>query len=131
MNNEELIHLAIEARKNAVSPTGYYVGSAIYTTSGKVYTGCNLATEDGLYNICAEQTAIVKMFSEGKEQIEKIAVFGGKGEDLIFTTPCGICRQLLLDVSPKCEVICAYQENGTITYQSFTAKELLPHGYEM
>ncbi len=131
MENEELIKLAIEARKNAVSPTEYYCGSAILTKSGKVYTGCNLGTEDALFDICAERTAIVKMFSEGKDVIQKIAVVGGKREELTFTSPCGVCRQLLLDVSPECEVICGYMENGEMKYQSFTAKELLPHGYQM
>ena len=51
MNNEELIKLAIEARKNAKSPTKYYVGAAILTKSGKIFTGCNLGSENGLYNI--------------------------------------------------------------------------------
>ena len=54
MTNRELIDLAIEARKNAMSPTGYYVGAALLTTTGKVFTGCNLGSEDGIFNICAE-----------------------------------------------------------------------------
>ncbi len=131
MNDEELIHLAIEARKNAISPTGYYVGVAALTKAGKVYTGCNLGSEDGLYNICAERTAMVKMLSEGRQEITKIAVVGGKQDELIVTTPCGICRQLLIELAPEAEVICAYEENGEIKYQVYTVKELLPHGYVM
>ena len=81
MNNENLIELAIEARKNAKSPTKYYVGTALLTKSGKVYTGCNLGSENGLFNICAERVAIVKMLSEGEEKIEKIAtkIYGATG----------------------------------------------------
>ena len=131
MNNEELIHFAIEARNNAISPTGYYVGAAILTQTGTVYTGCNLGSEDGLYNICAERTAIVKMLSEGKQKITKIAVVGGKQGELILTTPCGICRQLLIELAPEAEVICAYEENGKINYQVYMVKDLLPHGYTM
>ena len=71
MNNEELIKLAIEAKKNARTPTKYYVGAALKTKSGKVYTGCNLGRENGIFNICAERVAIVKMLSEGEEEIEK------------------------------------------------------------
>ena len=71
MNNEQLIEMAIVARKNAKSPTKYYVGAALLTKSGKVYTGCNLGSENGLFNICAERVAIVKMLSEGEEEIEK------------------------------------------------------------
>ena len=51
MENIELINLAIEARKNAISPTGYFVGVALLTTEGKIYTGCNLGSEDALFNI--------------------------------------------------------------------------------
>ena len=54
MNNEELINLAMKARKNAKSPTKYYVGVAIKTKSGKIYTGCNLGSENGLYNILSQ-----------------------------------------------------------------------------
>ena len=131
MNNEELINLAISARKNAISPTKYYVGAAILTKSGKVYTGCNLGTEDALFNICAERTAIVKLYSEGKDEIEKIAVVGGTDGNLTFTMPCGICRQLLLNVAPNAELICAYNENDELKIKTFSVKELLPHSYEM
>ena len=131
MNNEDLIKLAIEARKNAKSPTGYYVGASILTKSGKIYTGCNLGSENGLYNICAERTAIVKMLSEGETEIEKIAVVGGPDEELICTLPCGICRQLIFDLGNNIEIIVGYYENGELKQKSFFAKDLLPAGYEM
>ena len=69
MTNKELINMAIEVRKNAISPTKYYVGAALLTESGKVYTGCNLGTEDGIFNICAERVAICKMLSEGERKL--------------------------------------------------------------
>ena len=130
MNNEDLIKLAIEARKNAKSPTKYYVGVAIKTKSGKFYTGCNLGSENGLYNICAERTAIVKMLSDGETEIEKIVVVGGPEEKLIFTLPCGICRQLIFDLGKDIEIIAGYIENGDLKQKTYTAKELLPAGYE-
>ena len=131
MNNEELIKLAIEARKNAKSPTKYYVGVAIKTKSGKVYTGCNLGSENGLYNICAERTAIVKMFSEGETEIEKIAVVGGMENELKLTIPCGICRQLIFDLGKDIEIIAGYYENSELKQKTYIAKDLLPAGYEM
>ena len=105
MNNEKLIEMAIEARKNAKSPTKYYVGAALLTKSGKVYTGCNLGSENGLFNICAERVAVLKMLSEGNEDIEKIAVVGGPEDKLIYTIPCGICRQLLFDLGKGIKII--------------------------
>lgn len=131
MNNEELINLAIEAKKNAKTPTKYHVGVALKTKSGKVYTGCNLGSENALFNICAERVAIVKMLSEGEDEIEKIIVVGGYENELICTLPCGICRQLIFDLEKEIEIICAYYENGNLKQKVYKAKDLLPAGYEM
>ena len=130
MNNEHLINLAIEARKYAKSPTNYYVGVALVTKSGRIYTGCNLGSDNALFNICAERVAIAKMLSEGEELIEKIVVVGGKKDELIFTLPCGICRQLIHDMGKDIEIIAAYYENGELKQKSYKAKDLLPAGFE-
>lgn len=130
MNNEELIKLAIEAKKNARTPTKYYVGAALKTKSGNVYTGCNLGSENGIFNICAERVAIVKMLSEGEEEIEKIVVVGGKEDELVFTLPCGVCRQLILDMGEDIEIVAAYYENGELTQKSYNIRDLLPAAFE-
>ncbi len=131
MNDEELIMLAIEARKKSITPTNYYVGAALQTVSGKIYTGCNLGSTNGLFNICAERVAIVKMLSEGKEKINKIAVVGGTDDKLILTTPCGICRQLIFDLGKDISVITAYYEGKELKYKVQPSSKLLPLGYEM
>ena len=86
---------------------------------------------DGLFNICAEQMAICKLISEGRERIDKIAIVGGPTGKLIHTTPCGMCRQLLLELANDAKIICASGEEGKMEYQTFTPEELLPYGYEM
>lgn len=132
MTNLELINLAIEAKKKAISPTGYYCGAALLTTTGKVYTGCNLGSEDALFDICAERVAIVKMLSEGEKSFSKIAVVGGKGDSLVCTTPCGICRQLISEFRNDIEVILGYQnDNGELEEKVFKISELLPSSYVM
>ena len=131
MNNDELINLAIEARKNAKSPTKYYVGVALLTKSGKVYTGCNLGSENGIFNICAERVAIVKMLSEGDEKIEKIAVVGGKENELVLTLPCGVCRQLIYDLGKDIEIIAAYYEEEKLIQKEFNIKDLLPAAFNL
>ena len=132
MTNKELINMAIEVRKNAISPTKYYVGAALLTESGKVYTGCNLGTEDGIFNICAERVAICKMLSEGERKFTKIAVVGGPEDKLIYTTPCGVCRQLITTFGTDIEVVMGYlNENGEIEEKIMKIKELLPGGFSM
>lgn len=129
MEINELINKAIQARKNAISPTNYFVGAALLTTSGKIYTGCNLGSADALFNICAERVAILKMLSEEKESIEKIVVVGGK-ENLVKTLPCGICRQLIYSLGEEIEIICAYYEKNELKYDTYKIKELLPSGFK-
>lgn len=132
MTNKELINMAIEVRKNAISPTKYYVGAALLTDSGKVYTGCNLGTEDGIFNICAERVAICKMLSEGERSFSKIAVVGGPEDKLIYTTPCGVCRQLIMTFGKNIEVVMGYSnENGEIEEKIMKINELLPGGFSM
>ena len=132
MTNKELINMAIEVRKNAISPTKYYVGAALLTDSGKVYTGCNLGTEDGIFNICAERVAICKMLSEGEKKFTKIAVVGGPEDKLIYTTPCGVCRQLIMTFGKDIEVVMGYSnENGEIEEKIMKINELLPGGFSM
>ncbi len=132
MTNMELINLAIEAKKNAMSPTGYLCGAALITTSGKVYTGCNLGSEDGLFNICAERLAISKMLSDGEKAFTKIAVVGGMGDALIYTTPCGICRQLISEFGNDIEVIMGFKnDSDELEEKVFKISELLPSSYEM
>lgn len=129
MEIKELINKAIEARKKAKSPTNYFVGVALCTVAGNVYTGCNLGSEDGLFNICAERAAILKMLSENPEPIEKIVVVGGE-ENLIKTTPCGICRQLIYNLGKDIEIICAYYKENELIYDTYKIEELLPGGFK-
>ena len=132
MTNQELINLAIEAKKNAMSPTIYHVGAAILTTNGEVYTGCNLGSQDGIFNICAERVAVCKMLSDGKKSFSKIAVVGGLGDELTFTIPCGVCRQLIFEFGRDIEVILGYKdEEGKIVEKVQKISELLPSGFSM
>ncbi len=132
MTNKELIELAINAKKNAISPTKYYVGAALLTTSGNVYTGCNLGSEDGIFNICAERVAICKMLSNGEKEFVKIAVVGGPNEELIYTTPCGVCRQLISTFGNNIEIIMGYlNDKNEIEEKNMKIDELLPGGFSM
>ena len=131
-NHKLLVELAINAKHKAISPTGYHCGAAVLSDSGKIYTGCNLGSEDGIFNICAEQVAICKMLSEENgASFHQIAVVGGHGDELIYTTPCGVCRQLIAEFGKDIEVICAYEEKDSIVEKVFNIRELLPEGYQM
>ncbi len=100
---ERLIKRAKDARKNAYAPySGFKVGAALLTSDGSIYTGCNIENASyGLTN-CAERTAVFKAVSEGEREFETIALVGDSEGP---TTPCGACRQVLLEFSDDMEVI--------------------------
>ena len=126
---KEDIELAKKARLNAHSPYGnYYVGAALRTKSGKVYTGCNVENH-GIQGICAERTAFVKAISEGEREFESIAVVGAPvGEEpTVKCMPCGYCRQFMNEYVDEAFKIYARQGDEVKTY---TMKDLLPHSFK-
>ena len=50
------------------------VGAALLTSTGKVYSGCNVENAAYPLSTCAERTAVVKAVSEGEMSFEKIAI---------------------------------------------------------
>lgn len=93
MTPEELVRQALAAMKFAYVPySGFTVGAALLTKSGKVYLGCNI--ENAAYgpSNCAERTAFFKAVSEGEREFAAIAVVGGKdGDAADIFPPCGVC----------------------------------------
>ena len=97
MKAEELLALAKEAMMGAYAPySGFFVGAALLTKNGKVYTGCNIENAAFSPTNCAERTAFFKAVSEGEREFAAIAVVGGKGGVITsLCSPCGVCRQVM------------------------------------
>jgi cytidine deaminase len=88
-----LLDLANEARRRAYAPySGYKVGSALRTKSGKIYTGVNVESAAYPMTMCAERIAVYKAVSEGEREFEAISVVTDNGG-----SPCGGCRQVLAE----------------------------------
>lgn len=94
-----LMEAAEQARMLAYAPySRFCVGAAILTKTNKIYTGCNIENASYPAGVCAERTALFKAVSEGEREFEAIAITGGKeGEAAQFCSPCGICRQTLVE----------------------------------
>ncbi len=98
-----LLNTAQEARKRAYAPYSHFmVGAALMGESGKVYTGCNVENASYPAGLCAERSAVAQGISQGEQRFAAIAITGGgKGQEspLGPAYPCGICRQVLLELS--------------------------------
>ncbi len=129
MNNKELINKAIEAMTQSYSPySNFMVGAALLTSSGKVYTGCNIENASFSPTNCAERTAFFKAISEGERGFSKIAVVGAlNGIITDYTYPCGVCRQVMIEFcNEDFLVIIAKSEDEYIEHK---LSELLPHSF--
>jgi cytidine deaminase len=100
-----LDHAAREVRKQAHAPySGYQVGAAILTSSGRTFVGCNVENASYGLSICAERSAIVQMIAAGERNPIAIAVvtpgtsrLGPGVESPPLGAPCGMCRQTLAE----------------------------------
>ena len=125
---ENMINIAKTARKNSHSPySNYKVGCALLTKSGKIFSGCNIEN-DGIMSICAERVAFVKAISEGEKEFEALLVVGGK-EELIYTSPCGYCRQFISEFCDKDFTIYMCYDDNKI--EKKTIQELLPDNFNL
>lgn len=108
MNNEELINLAKKIKLNALTDvTGYKVGAVLVAEDGQIFEGVNVEEKDiPNLSICAERNAFQNAFTQGERKFVKIAVVGGMGDKIDETvTPCGVCLQYMLDMSPDINII--------------------------
>ncbi|NQX69029.1 cytidine deaminase [Paenibacillus alba] len=94
--HDELIEAAREARLKAYTPySGFKVGAAIRTKSGKIISGCNVENASyGLCN-CAERTTLFKAYSDGETEFAAMAVIADSEGPV---SPCGACRQVMLEL---------------------------------
>lgn len=128
-DEQKLIDAAKAVRSNAHAPySGYRVGAALLDDAGRVHTGCNVENAAFPEGTCAEANAIGAMVAAGGKRIMKIAAIGGRDE-IEACTPCGGCRQCILEFSDKAtRVILVGDKNSIISY---TIDELLPASFRL
>lgn len=82
----------------------FTVGAAILTSSGNIYSGCNVENASyGLTN-CAERTAIFSAVAAGERRL-KLSCVVVYTPTKSATAPCGACRQVIYEFGPKARVI--------------------------
>jgi len=120
---QALIELANEARRRAYAPySKYQVGAALRTSSGRLYTGCNVENAAYPHCMCAERVAIFKAVSEGETQFDVIAIVTPNGG-----SPCGGCRQVLAEFGLETIVLIANGEGQLLS--ELPIGDLLPGAF--
>ena len=131
MNENELVAIALEARRRAYVPYSHWsVGAALLGKSGKIYQGCNIENAAYTPTNCAERTAFFKAVSEGETAFTAIAIVGGydSSEPATVCAPCGVCRQVMMEFcDPETFRVILGTKNGAEI--SRTLAEILPLGF--
>jgi cytidine deaminase len=118
-----LIDLANEARRRAYAPySKHQVGAALRTSSGRIFTGCNIENAAYPTGTCAERVAVFKAVSEGEREFDVIAVVTPNGG-----SPCGACRQVLAEFGLDTVVLIANGRGELL--QETTVGALLPGAF--
>lgn len=119
---EKLIKAARKAQKLAYAPySGFQVGAALLTKDDRIFTGCNVENATYGLSICAERVVMTKAVSEGHKDFAVLVVVADSEKPV---SPCGACRQFMLEFDPQMQVVMV-GENGQ--RRRMTVAELLPH----
>ncbi len=86
---------AMRAAKRAYAPySGLSVGAAGLVPDGRVFVGCNVENASYGLTLCAECGLVSNLVVAGAEGLVAVSVVALDGRPL---TPCGRCRQLLIE----------------------------------
>ncbi|HBL36029.1 MAG TPA: cytidine deaminase [Firmicutes bacterium] len=124
VEHRRLLAAAAEARQKAYAPySGYQVGAALLAKSGRIYGGCNVENASYGASICAERVAAVRAIAEGETEFLAMAVIADSPEP---GSPCGICRQFLVEFAPQLTLILANLEGKS---RSGSLEDYLPYAF--
>ena len=119
-----LIEAARVVRARAYVPySRFAVGAAALTASGRVFLGCNVENAAYPACMCAERVALLSAYAAGEREIVALAVVADTPGPV---SPCGTCRQVMLELAPRSTVLLANMRGE----QQFTTPDtLLPAGF--
>jgi len=96
-----LLLSAEEALKSAYAPySHFHVGAAVLLDNGEVYTGNNQENVAYPSGLCAERVALFHAMSKNPQATVTAIAIGAQAQDFELSriiTPCGACRQALLE----------------------------------
>lgn len=128
LDDSEVSALAEASRKASLSAyapySRYPVGAAVLTSSGRIYTGCNV--ENALYGLTtsALKVAIYKAISEGDSEIRAVI---NRLPDGRAAAPTGEERQILFEFGRGILVVLGEEGN----YSTEMVSEIFPYPFEM
>ncbi len=122
----ELLRMARAAMGFAYSPySEVQVGAVALTADGQIYPGCNVENASLGLTVCAERVALFNALAHGSGDVRAVVLTSNHPK---VATPCGACRQVLLELAPEARVVFGDGEGVRKVWES--PRELLPDAFE-
>jgi len=121
--------IAREAMEAAYCPySNLAVGAALLCGNGTIYRGCNVENASFGLTVCAERNAVFCAVAAGHLDFLAIAVVTSSAD---ISRPCGACRQVIAEFSPKNAPITIISEAVGGDYVVETISQLLPDSFSL
>lgn len=112
-------------RHNAHAPySGFKVGAAVRTASGRIFAGCNVENVSYPEGTCAEAGAIAAMVAAGETEIAEVYVIA---DSPVPVSPCGGCRQRIAEFAGGAVPVVMATTRGE--ERVMTMEQLLPGAF--
>ena len=116
---------------NSYAPySKFNVASIVVDIHGNEYEGVNVENATFGATQCAERNAINTAVTKGmkKGELKEVHIIARNNNgDLIDASPCGICRQVILEQSEGKAKVYLYDQTGLVSTHEI--KELLPEAF--
>lgn len=127
----DLIEAAKAVLVRHYRPFWHTVAAAVRSRDGRIWTGVHLGATVGRLSICAEAVALGRVVMDGDGTIEcAVAVRHPKPDEsfreIAVVSPCGACRENLLDYDREAMVIVPTAEG----LRRVPIRSLLPVPYQ-
>jgi cytidine deaminase len=123
-DEQRLIDAAWAVRDAAVCTySGFAVGAALASADGRIWTGANVENASFNLGLCAERVALFHALTHGGSAFRTVVVVTDTPTP---TSPCGACRQILLEFARDAMVVMATRDAISRT----SVIDLVPHAFD-
>lgn len=133
INLLDLLKRVKSLQKNAYAPYSLFRVAALVTLKNdKEIYGVNVENAAYAVSICAERTALSQVFAQGytKEDIDSLFLITDSES---IATPCGLCRQFMIETMPMTSLVYISNKNDNNDPKiicKILVKDLLPLAFE-
>ena len=125
MSVDRLLAHAREMLTHAYAPySRFRVGAALESTTGEVFTGCNVENASYGLTMCAERSAVAQAVARGHRRFRRLVIVT---ESDRAVAPCGACCQVVAEFGDDTEVFSFGNQEKT----RWQLKDLIPNAFSL